>query len=193
MQDNQGVRVNIKKLAYAGALVAIGILLPQAFHIFGANAGMLFLPIQIPVLIAGAILGGIYGGTIGVIVPMLSFLMTGMPPAPKVWFMVVELGIYGLAMGVLVKKCNIYITLLISMVLGRVAYAIALGTGVVLLGMQAPFMNQAAFLTGIVQGVPGIVIQLVLIPILYKRLKDGGFLFEDQIRRSKKDIEGTKR
>ena len=186
------MKKNIKKLTYAGVLIALGALLPQAFHIFGGMAGRIFLPIQIPVLLAGAILGGVYGGIIGVVVPVLSFVLSGMPPVPMVWFMVVELGVYGFVMGILSKKCNIYIALLISMVLGRVAYAIALGTGVVLLGMEEPFMTQGAFLTGIVTGLPGIAIQIAVIPIVYKRLKDGGFLFDDKVRRSKKDTGRTK-
>ena len=53
------------KIAYGGLLIALGILLPQAFHIFGQEAGMIFLPIQIPVFMAGLLLGPIYGGIVG--------------------------------------------------------------------------------------------------------------------------------
>ena len=43
------------KLAYGGLLTAVGILLPQMFHIFGQEAGMIFLPIQFPVFMAGLV------------------------------------------------------------------------------------------------------------------------------------------
>ena len=177
-------QTNIKKIAYAGVLVALGVLLPQAFHVFGMNTGMTFLPIHIPILLAGAILGGAYGGVIGIVVPLLSSLLTGMPPVPKLWFMLVELGIYGLAIGILVKKYNIYVALFLSMILGRIAYALSLVVGVNLLGMNAPFMNSTAFIAGIVQGIPGMAIQVIVIPILYMRLKAGGFIFDKQTRRS---------
>ena len=175
---NDKREVNIKKIAYAGVLIALGVLLPQAFHVVGMSAGMTFLPIHIPILLAGVMLGGTYGGVIGLIVPLLSSVLTGMPPVPKLWFMLAELGVYGFAIGILIKKFNIYVSLIITMVLGRIAYGLALVVGVNLLGMNAPFMNSAAFVAGLVQGIPGMLIQLVLIPIIYMALKKGGFIFD---------------
>ena len=66
IEERTKANVRVLKLAYGGLLVALGILLPQAFHIFGQNAGMIFLPIQIPVLFAGMLLGPYYGGLIGI-------------------------------------------------------------------------------------------------------------------------------
>lgn len=196
MSENNAISkmsINIRKLIYAGVLIALGLLLPQVFHVFGQGAGMIFLPIHIPILLAGAILGKVYGGAVGLMVPVLSFLLTNMPPVPMLWFMIFELIGYGVAMGILAKKCNIYVALLISMLFGRAVYGIALGAGVILFGMNAPFMSQAAFIGGVVRGMPGMVIQLAIIPIIYIQLQNGGFLFDDNIRRSKKDIAGTKR
>ena len=195
MEDNSSndkKQTNIKKTTYAGVLLALGIILPQAFHIFGTNTGMTFLPIHIPILLAGAILGGTYGGIIGIIVPLVSSLLTGMPAVPKLWFMLFELGVYGFAMGILIKKCNVYLALILTMILGRIAYALSLVAGVSLLGMNAPFMNSAAFIAGLTQGIPGMLIQIVVIPILYIRLKEGGLLFAEQTRKSKKDTTATK-
>lgn len=86
IEERTKANVRVLKLAYGGLLVALGILLPQAFHIFGQNAGMIFLPIQIPVLFAGMLLGPYYGGLIGILVPLFSSVLTGMPPVPKVYF-----------------------------------------------------------------------------------------------------------
>lgn len=185
-------QTNIKKIVYAGVLVALGVILPQAFHVLGANAGMTFLPIHIPILLAGVMLGGTYGGVIGIVVPLASSLLTGMPPVPKLWFMLAELGVYGFAIGILVRKYNIYMALFLAMVLGRIAYALSLVVGVNLLGMSAPFMNSTSFIAGIVQGIPGMLIQIIVIPILYMRLKKGGFIFGKQARRSEKNITGKK-
>lgn len=176
----EGIKTNVRtlKLAYGGLLVALGILLPQAFHVFGQNAGMIFLPIQIPVLFGGILLGPYYGGVIGSIVPLLSSVLTGMPPVPKVYFMFVELVTYGMVAGWLIRRTNVYVSLLTAMLCGRAAYGLALVAGVQILHMQAPFLTQAAFFSGIVSGIPGMAIQILLLPVLYLTLRRGGLTFE---------------
>jgi len=175
IEERTKANVRVLKLAYGGLLVALGILLPQAF---GQNAGMIFLPIQIQVLFAGMLLGPYYGGLIGILVPLFSSVLTGMPPVPKVYFMFVELMAYGIVTGWMIKKTNVYASLLTAMILGRAAYGISLIVGAQLLHIQAPFLNRAAFLSGIVSGVPGMLIQIVILPVLYLTLKRGGLTFE---------------
>ena len=169
---------NVAKLVFGGLLVALGILLPQAFHIFGTSGGSMFLPIHIPVLMAGMLLGPYYGGIIGFLVPILSSLLTGMPPVPKVYFMLVELITYGIVIGVMIRRSNVYISLLVAMISGRILYGCSLVVGVKILHLTAPFANQAAFLGGIVTGIPGILLQFLILPALYKALKKGGIAFE---------------
>ena len=178
LKEKEKINNKVTKMAFGGLLVALGILLPQAFHIFGTNGGGIFLPIHIPVLMAGILLGPYYGGLIGVLVPVLSSILTGMPPVPKVYFMIVELAAYGIVTGVMIRKTNVYVSLLTAMVAGRLIYGISLVFGVKILHFTAPFANQAAFLGGIVSGIPGIVIQILVIPALYMALKKGGILFE---------------
>ena len=167
-----------KKMIYGGLLTAVGLVLPQAFHVFGQGVGMAFLPMHLPVMIAGILLGPCYGGLIGLIVPLVSSMLTGMPPVPKVYFMIVELAAYGIVTGVMIRKTNVYVSLLTAMVAGRLIYGISLVFGVKILHFTAPFANQAAFVGGIVSGIPGIVIQILVIPALYMALKKGGILFE---------------
>ena len=68
-----------KKIVLCGLFCAFGVLLPQAFHMFGTAAGMTFLPMHIPVLMAGLIIGPVCGLVTGVVSPVLSCLFTGMP------------------------------------------------------------------------------------------------------------------
>lgn len=93
-----------KKMVYGGLLTAVGLVLPQAFHVFGQGAGMAFLPMHLPVMIAGILLGPCYGGLIGLIVPLVSSMLTGMPPVPKLYFMLVELVAYGIFTGIFIRK-----------------------------------------------------------------------------------------
>lgn len=159
-----------KKMVYGGILLALGILLPQAFHLTGIpKAGNLFLPMHIPVLLSGFLLGPLYGGLIGLLSPIISFFLTGMPPAERLVFMVGELTAYGLASGFLFhnlklaqKKFGIYLTLITAMLMGRLVYLVLLTAAAYLFHMQG--ISPAMALTAVVTGLPGIVIQLVLLP-----------------------------
>lgn len=177
-KETEKLNSKVTKMVFGGLLIALGILLPQAFHVFGTAGGGTFLPIHIPILMAGLMLGPYYGGLIGLVVPILSSVLTGMPPVPKVYFMIVELVTYGIVTGIVIRKANVYISLVAAMLAGRLLYGLSLVIGVKLLHFTAPFANQAAFFGGIVTGIPGIVIQLIILPILYAALKKGGFTFE---------------
>ena len=95
---------SVKKIVYGGLLIAIGVILPQLFHIFGQSAGQTFLPMHIPVILAGMLIGPVWGLGVAVIVPILSSLITGMPPVPMLYFMLFELAAYAVVSGLLAKK-----------------------------------------------------------------------------------------
>ena len=86
---------HVKNLVTAAMCVALGIILPMAFHTI-QNAGSIFLPMHIPVLICGLACGWQYGLLCGVLTPLLSSLLTGMPPAAILPAMLCELAVYGL-------------------------------------------------------------------------------------------------
>ena len=79
-----------KKLTFAAMCLALGVILPQAFHMI-PNAGNIFLPMHIPVLICGFICGPFYGLAVGIITPCLSHIIFSMPPAMMLGQMIVEL------------------------------------------------------------------------------------------------------
>lgn len=172
--------VPIKKLVYGGVFIALGVLFPQIFHIFGQSAGRMFLPMHIPIILAGLVLGPAFGAVVALIAPLLSSLITGMPAVPTVYFMLFELIGYAVAAGFLAKKVNIYINLIITIVFGRLIYGLSLILVVNLFGMNFPFANTAAFFSGIVTGLPGIAIQLIFIPPIMFALKKGGLLLADK-------------
>ena len=93
---------NLRNLVLSAMFIALGVALPQAFHAV-PNAGSVFLPMHIPVLIAGYVVGPIFGLAVGVLTPLLSHLMFGMPPAPVLPGMLCELAMYGLASGLFTK------------------------------------------------------------------------------------------
>lgn len=152
--------------------MALALILSAGLHAFGV-AGRIFLPMHIPVLLAGFIVGPVSGLVVGLLAPSLSHLMTGMPPSYAVPLMSLELPIYGLIAGLTYQrlKLNIYIALLASMLFGRLMFA----GGLLLLGlfMDLPY-DAAAFIAAggpMLQGLPGIVIQIFLVPVIVAGIK----------------------
>ncbi|MEG1849999.1 MAG: ECF transporter S component, partial [Oscillospiraceae bacterium] len=68
-----------KQLVTAAMFTALGVLFPQLFHLFGAVAGKVFLPMHIPVLVCGLVCGPMSGALCGLLTPLLSSTLTGMP------------------------------------------------------------------------------------------------------------------
>lgn len=155
-----------KKITYLSFFVALGILIPQIFHMIGGpGLGSLLLPMHIPVLVGAMILGPLSGMLIGMVSVIVGAMM-GMPAMPMAVFMFFELSTYGLVAGYLyyTKKYNIYVSLVGSMIAGR---AVSLSTMMIvirLFGIKlSPIFGTIAIFS---TGIPGMVIQLILVPIL---------------------------
>ncbi|WP_069998464.1 ECF transporter S component [Cellulosilyticum sp. I15G10I2] len=160
----------INKLVLSGLFTAIGVIIPMIFHTFSL-AGSIFLPMHIPVLLCGFICGWQYGLVVGIFVPFLGSMITGMPPIfPVATSMAFELAAYGAVAGFLAsKKINVLIALLIAMLAGRIVMGAA---NVVFLGMAGGSYAWPAFISGaFITAFPGIIIQLILIPIILTTLK----------------------
>lgn len=161
-----------RKLAYGGLFVALALALPSMFHLVGL--GKVFLPMHIPVLFSGFICGPIIGALVGMVSPILSALITGMPPLmpPIAQAMVVELGLYGLLTGLLYEKLRLgaYVSLIGSMVVGRIGYGLMGYLLLPLFGIaRTPLW--APLLGAVGTSLPGVIVQIVLIPPALSLLK----------------------
>lgn len=161
-----------KNLVGTGLCMALGLLLPQLFHVIGA--GTVFLPMHIPVLLCGLCSGWQYGLICGVITPLLSSILTGMPPIfPVGLTMMFELAAYGALTGLLYRKfnLNIYIALIGSMLAGRIVSGLA---STLFYGMAGKEYGLQLFLTGaFVTSIPGIILQIIIVPLLVIALEKG--------------------
>lgn len=162
-----------RKLVFSALCAALGVALPLAFHAV-PNAGSIFLPMHIPVLLCGLACGWPYGLACGVITPLLSSLLTGMPPAAYLPSMVCELAAYGAISGLMRavvhtknRIAGLYAQLVLAMLAGRAVYGLMNA-----LVFRAGSYSMAIFLTAaFVTALPGIVIQLAVIPALVRLLE----------------------
>lgn len=157
----------IKRSVLTALMIALCVVLPMAFHTI-PNAGSIFLPMHIPVLLCGLVCGWGYGGLCGLLGPLLSSLLTSMPPAAVLPGMMVECCVYGLASGLMLQYVrtgklglDLYLSLVTAMLLGRVLSGIAKAL-IFTPGLSVAAWAAASFVTAL----PGIVIQLVLIPTI---------------------------
>lgn len=165
----------VKKLAVTAMLFAVGMVLP--FFIGQIPAiGKMLLPMHIPVLLCGFIVGWQYGALIGFLLPIVRGLVFGMPPLyPNAIAMAFEMATYGFVSGYLYShakwQCTkmLYISLVTAMLAGRLVWAFA---EVILLGIGGNTFTWKMFAAGaFLNAIPGIIVQLVLIPLIMVALR----------------------
>ncbi len=163
------IKLTNRQITLTGLFVTLGVVLPLVFHQF-ALAGRIFSPMHIPVFLAGIFVGPASGLIVGLICPTLSFLLTGMPPPYAVPLMSLELPIYGISIGILIRIIKLPIlSLLFAMILGRLAFA--LGLFVFGLFLSLPYGPKEFIQVSLVTGLPGIAAQLILIPLLIEAIQ----------------------
>ena len=155
-----------QRLTRAGLLTALGLLLPfVTAHAFGVP-GTVLLPMHLPVLLMGFLCGPLYGAAGGLLIPALSSLLTGMPPAfPMLPIMLGELCTYGLVSGLLYRRAgwHLYPSLLCAMACGRVSYGLIFAA---LLTANGGTLKALSVTAAVTTGLPGIVIQLAAVPLI---------------------------
>lgn len=166
-----------KKTVLSAVFAAICVVLPQAFHVI-PNAGSVFLPMHIPVLLCGLVCGWSSGLLCGLVGPLLSSLITGMPPLAVLPAMMVECAAYGAVTGLMlrwVRTGSTYADLYVSMVSAMLAGRVLSGMAKALI--FAPGTSFAAWAAAsFVTAMPGIVIQLALIPTVVFALMKAGVI-----------------
>lgn len=154
--------------------IAIGIVLPGITAHVPAIGNML-LPMHIPVMLAGFLCGAPYGAVVGFITPLLRSALLSMPPIfPIASAMAFELACYGFLCGMLYgkfpkKTLYLYVSLILAMVGGRIVWG---AVSLVLFTLSQNAFTWKLFLSGaFLAALPGIAIQLLLIPPLVIALK----------------------
>lgn len=164
-------KITIKTLISVG-LVALAVALPQLVHLtLGASGGVTFMPMYLPVLIGGCLLGTWWGLGVGVMSPVVSFLITfafgnPMPALARLPFMLVELMVFACVCGLFSKSIskNVWLAfpaVLTAQVAGRAVF----------ITLVAIFQSVSVFSVSVVwsqikTGLLGLVLQAIIVPLI---------------------------
>lgn len=168
--------ITVKALISAG-IVALAVLLPQLAHLaLGEQAGMRFLPMYLPVLLGGCLLGWQWGLGIGLLSPLVSYLITAaagspMPALARMPFMMAELAVFAVICGVFSDKIAknglmAFPAVLLAQLGGR---SVLLLSAAAFSGVSP--LNAAMVWSQIQTGFAGLLIQAVLAPVIIIGLK----------------------
>ena len=160
---------NVKKIVLSALFLALALVLP---FLTGQipEVGSMLCPMHIPALLCGFFCGWPWGLAVGLIAPVLRSLTFGMPPMfPVAICMSFELATYGAVSGLLYRKLprnkvSVYVSLLSAMVAGRLVWGVA---RFLCAGLDVSAFGLSAFWAGaITTAIPGIIVQIILIPVL---------------------------
>jgi riboflavin transporter FmnP len=181
----------IKKLVLSAMFMAIGLVLP---FITGQiqQIGNMLLPMHIPVLFCGLICGWQYGAVVGFVLPLLRYALFGMPPIfPTGVSMSFELAVYGAVIGLIMQQLskrnttdsgknyvrNLYLALIGAMLAGRIVWGLV--RFILARATMQPFTMEMFMAGAFLTAIPGIIVQLILIPGIMAALKRAGVLNAD--------------
>ncbi len=168
-------KIPVKTLCICAICIALCYVLPIALH--GVGLGSVLSPLHLPVLLCGLLCGGFCGAVCGIAGPILSSVLSGMPPATGLVSMIPELVTYGLVSGLLMKRIrtgklvlDCYAALVPAMLLGRIVGGIAKAIFYSVMATGEVFGLGVWVTSYFVGTFPGIVVQLILLPVLVMAL-----------------------
>lgn len=167
-----------KRLTTSAVLLALGLILPF-FTGQIQEIGNKLLPMHLPILICGFICGWKYGLMTGFVTPLLRCMLFSMPLPINAFCMAFELATYGAISGFIYQKTKhlrlrIYISLLLAMIFGRIVWGCV---SILVYGITSSAFTWQMFLGGaLLNAIPGIIVQLVLIPIIILTLEKSGVM-----------------
>lgn len=171
----------VRDLVFAAVCLALCMVLPLLTGQI-REIGKALCPMHLPVLLCGFLCGPWWAMVVGFVAPLLRFALFSMPQLlPTGLAMCFELAAYGLFSGLLYgllpkRQLSVYVTLVLSMILGRIVWGVA--SFLIYLAMGNAF-SWAIFVAGaFYDAVPGILVQIVLIPVLVFALKKAKLIGE---------------
>lgn len=152
----------IKSLIFQALLIGAAVMLPAVAHLYGAPVRIL-LPMHWPVILAGLVFGWRSGALVGLLSPIASYLISGLPLPAILPAMTVELFAYGFVAGLLREKLrfNPFLSVILALIIGRIVFALT-----VYLGFAASGNYMQYFKAALLPGLFAAIGQIILLPII---------------------------
>lgn len=162
-------RASVRLLPMAAMFTALGVLFPQLFHMLGL--GSTFLPMFLPVLAAGMLLPLRLSLIVGILTPLASWMLTGMPPLspPILPLMIVELTTVAVVTGSLRQglRWPAIPVVTVAMAADRLLLLLIIEGVSAVAGIRHPLLGPAAVLAGL----PGVLLAVFVIPPTVKLIE----------------------
>jgi hypothetical protein len=153
----------------AALFSAMGIIFPMFFHYLGL--GSAFLPMFLPVMMGSLLVPTSIAVSIGILTPLVSFLLTGMPPMfpPILPLMLVELTLVSATVSLLFFrwKRSVWFALIVAMAADRLLLFILVYLLAPAFGLPKTIFSLAM----VWHGVPGILLIFLVIPFAIRQLR----------------------
>ncbi len=163
-----------RELAMCGLFGAAGLLLPVLFH--ALHLGHIFMPMYLPLLALGFFVSPAPAALTALVVPLLSGVVTGMPPfyPPVAVLMAIELSIMAALLALACKKrpkLNEWLVLIPVLFIGRILYVAMIYGVSLVIELPAAFVAGASFISGW----PGLILMMIVIPPLARLAKSRNY------------------
>lgn len=161
------MNIRIQQITFSGLFISLGILIPILFHSLGI--GKLFLPMFWPIAVCGFFLSMPFAISVGILTPILSTLMTGMPPIPVVYKMIFELGFLSGTISFLYRKTRfgVFWLTLTGLFTSEIVLYFTAAAIAPILGLPPKLYA----IGSLIHTIPGIITILVIVPWIIKKTK----------------------
>jgi len=162
-------RDELHQIPITAVFAALGVILPPVFHMFGLGAA--FLPMFLPVMMGSMLISWKFALVLAISSPLISWSLTGMPPLvpPLLPLITAELILQALIISLLHVHGHrsVWLTLVVAIVIDRIILFILVKWFAEWLHLDPAVFSIAM----IAAGVPGIILQLLVIPVSLRLLK----------------------
>ncbi len=156
-----------QQITQSALFMALGILIPVLFHSTGLGA--VFLPMFWPMAIGAFFLPPGFIVITGLFTPLLSMLLTGMPPFPLVFILMIEITVMMITIYFTNKHTLLGVlpVLVSALIISRASLFLCMLFLSNFLGITGEWLSWAS----VVKGAPGILTMLLFIPVLIHVVK----------------------
>ena len=163
------ITIKSRDIVIAAIFSALGVVVPILFHLIGLWS--VFMPMYLPIATVGFLVSFPAAVAAGIITPLFSAIVTGMPPffPPVAPIMCIELSVLAGSISLFYKKFkwNIRISLIGAIILSRTVYVVILLLIIPLMKLPPGVLTTAAAISGI----PGIILMIAVVPFAVKTIE----------------------